>query len=68
MLKQQQIFVVFTEIEFYNNSKLKTKQSVSTFFYYCVIVGQFLKGSFEDPSVDKVLDHSWRTGAQIAGL
>lgn len=32
LIKRQQIFVVFTEIEFYNNSKLKTKQSVSTFF------------------------------------
>jgi len=43
-------------------------KSVATFFYYCVIVGQVLKDSFEDPSVDEVLDHSWRTGAQIAGL
>lgn len=42
-------------------------KSVATFFYYCVIVGRFLKNSFEDPSVEKVLDHSWTTGAQMAG-
>lgn len=61
-------FCIKHEETWHLNFKKQKNKSVSTFFYYCVIVGQFLKESFEDPSVDKVLDHSWRTGAQIAGL